>query len=114
MDDRDQDLDDLEKELNQPFLHRPEEIDAGAGQVCFIDGDRECAGDCTAFNIYADPKQGPERCILLVYTANVAVNTQELVQLGRKIAQQATTSAADDLRAAIASAPVPDPFGGKR
>ena len=109
--DRDQELDDLEAELRTPFIERPDEVDAGVGQVCFLDKDRECLGDCTSFNTYAEVKQGPERCVLLVYASTVAVNTQELVQLGRKLTKQATTQAADEARAAIASQPIPDPFG---
>jgi hypothetical protein len=114
MSERDQELDELERDLvAEPFIHRADEIEEGKGQTCFINQDRECQPDCTAFNIYADPQQGPERCILLVYMGNSAVNTQELVGASRLLIKQSKTQGADAARAALASAPVPDPFGGK-
>ena len=114
MAERDQELDELERDLAaEPFIHRPDEIEEGKGQTCFLNENRMCEPDCTAFNVYADPQQGPERCILLVYLANSAVSTQELVQQSRLLLKQSRTQSADDARTALASAPVPDPFGGK-
>jgi hypothetical protein len=111
---RDEDLDELQKELEQPFIEEPDELDEGAGQTCFINQDRMCRADCTAFNIYAQPAQGPERCIMLVYLAATATNTEALVQLGKGMKKRARVQADDEARAAVASAPIPDPFGGKR
>ena len=112
--DRDEELDALEEDLRQPYIAPPDEIKEGEGQICFLNADRPCLPDCTAFNIYAQPAQGPERCTFLLYAANLAVNTQELVQLGRKMTKQSQTQAADEARAAIASMPIPDPFGGPK
>jgi hypothetical protein len=112
--DRDDDLDELQKELDQPYIHEPDEMEPGAGQTCFLNCDRLCRSDCTAYNVFADPAQGPERCILLVYVANSATNTAALVGFAKKMTQTAKVEAADKARAAMASAPIPDPFGGKR
>ena len=108
---RDQELDELQRELSQP-IEPPEEVGEGEGQTCFINQDRLCRPDCTAFNSYAELKQGPERCILLVYLSHTAANTTELVGLGTKLAKITKIRAADEARVAIAAQPVPDPFGG--
>lgn len=112
--DRDEELDGLEAELRQPFIESPEEIEEGKGQTCWVDANRACMPDCTAFNVYTDMPQGPERCVLIVYTANSAVQTQELVQITKKAARQMKIKMEDDQRAALASSPIPDPYGGKR
>lgn len=111
--DREEDLDKLEEELGQPFVHEPEELDIGEGQTCFLNQDRRCMSDCTSYNLYADVPQGPERCVLLVYASHVAVNTKELVELTKKAAGLAKTKADDTARAQLANMPIPDPFGGK-
>ena len=111
--DRDEELDELEAELHTPYIEEPEELDEGAGQTCFLDGDRRCMPDCTAFNVYAEVQQGPERCVFLVYLANSAVDSHSLVALGKKIAGQYRMKAADEARVIMASSPIPDPFGGK-
>jgi len=114
MGERDQELDDLEEELRTPYIETPARVDEGSGQTCFLNQDRQCMPDCTSYNVHVDIPQGPERCILLVYAANCAVNTQELVQLSRKMVGQAKTQAADEARAAIAGAPIPNPYGESR
>lgn len=111
--DREQDLDELEQELQTPFVHEPDEVEAGDGQSCFLNQDRRCMPDCTSYNVYADVPQGPERCVLLVYASHAAVNTKELVELTKKAAGIARTRADDDTRATMANQSIPDPFGGK-
>jgi hypothetical protein len=107
-------MDALETELRQPYIERPEEIEEGKGQTCWLDQNRSCEPDCTAFNIFTDTPQGPERCVLVVYTANSAVQSQQLVQITKKAARILKIKAEDDQRASLAAAPIPDPFGGTR
>lgn len=113
-DERDQELDNLEQELRQPYIESPEEIEEGMGQTCWLNMDRQCMPDCTAYNVFTDMPQGPERCVLIVYAANSAVQTQELVQITKKAASQLKIKMQDDQRAALAGAPVPDPYGRNR
>ncbi len=104
-DEREAELRALEEELRRPYIEKPDEINTDLGGQCFLDRNRFCGPDCTAF---ADP-QGPtaaDRCQLLggVQTALELLTHfgSHLVQLSRKPAP--------------APAPVPAPLwkGGER
>lgn len=112
--DRDEDLDLLEAELRQPYVESPEEIQEGKGQTCWLNMDRPCMPDCTAYNVYTDLPQGPERCTIIVYAANSAVMSQELVQITKKAATQLKIKMQDDQRVYMASGSIPNPYGEKR
>jgi len=73
MKDRDAELDEIQRDLNTPFIERPEHLDVGNGALCWLDGARRCGADCVAF----DPEEGldkngqeidsPAKCRVLVY-----------------------------------------------
>jgi hypothetical protein len=112
---RDEELDELERELSQdPYIESPDEINEGEGQTCFLNQDRRCASDCTAYNVHADLAQGPDRCVILVYSAGVILDVRELVDLSRKAAGVAKRQADDEARVALVSTPIPNPFGGNQ
>lgn len=67
MTDRDKELEDLQRALrsgNQgtPHLEKPDTVQLGEGDVCFLDKSRPCNGSCAAY------QQGPnaqDRCVIL-------------------------------------------------
>lgn len=105
-DERDKELDELEKELrDDPFIAKPDEIKVGDGSICFLDKERMCGGECTAFNWQADPRQSPNQCLILAYGGQVASGA--LVEVAR--ARQERRAQEDEQRRKAASAEVPKP-----
>ena len=86
MTDREEKLDELERELrkriDKPYIEQPDERDVGIGGACFLDRKRLCGPDCTSF---IDP-QAPtaaERCTILSGINTGLEMLGELVQLQR-------------------------------
>ncbi len=62
---RDEEYDRTVKELRgTPFIEEPKELDVDVGGACFINHERLCRPDCTAFG---DPNAptAAERCMIL-------------------------------------------------
>ncbi len=80
---RDHDIDNLLDELKRPYIEKPDEVQTDVGGACFLNRQRVCGPDCTAF-IEPQAPTAVERCALLS-TATTAVELLgELVQLSRK------------------------------
>lgn len=83
--DRDNDLDRLMRELRRedPYIEKPDEVAVDVGGACFLDRDRVCGPDCTAFT---DPKAPTaiERCIVLSSLDSGLGLLERFVQLRRK------------------------------
>jgi len=92
----------LDDENEQPFLHRPDEHEAGAANelYCWMpnSGDRECNGSCVAYDIRYTTDQK--------FTPCMALNT--LRSIGLSIGLQANVLKADSAKA---SAPRPPKVG---
>lgn len=86
--DRDQELDEIEKELAQPFLHEPDKLDLAEGDVCWLNMDRICKPDCMAYNpedTDADGNkiQGPNRCVILHCLGQQGAGALSLIGVSR-------------------------------
>lgn len=107
---RDQELDDLEKQLREPHIEKPDELSIADGSSCWLDMNRACGADCRAYDPGVRPAEGPEVCTILGGMMDVVEALQGFVSVGaitRKKHQ-------DHARTAAASVPVPDPTGGKK
>lgn len=67
---RDEDLDELERDLKRPFIHEPDVKDRAPGMECWLDQTRVCGPACMAYNTdEIDEKgnvvDGPDRCLIL-------------------------------------------------
>jgi hypothetical protein len=70
---RDEDLDDLEKDLRRPYLHEPDSKPITRGMECWLDQTRMCGAACMAYNIDEVDDEGraidgPDRCLVLLST----------------------------------------------
>jgi hypothetical protein len=99
MKDRDKELEDLQRELEgapagqagggRPFLHRPEQLDIGAGALCFLDGARLCGPDCVAFNAAegldenGHPIDNPNKCLVLTYMGQQGAAALGIIAMSR-------------------------------
>lgn len=66
-DDRDEELDALNRELKQassPYIEKPDELNVGENGMCFINADRFCNASCIAF-YDADAAEPHNRCFIL-------------------------------------------------
>jgi hypothetical protein len=92
----------LGDEDDTPFLHRPDEHEAGAANelYCWLpdSGDRECSGSCVAYDIRFKQDQK--------FTPCMALNT--IRSIGLSLGLQANTAVA---AAAVARAPKPPKVG---
>jgi hypothetical protein len=88
-----------ELQRDEPYVERPDELKVDVGGACFMDRNRMCGPDCTAFTDPAAPT-AQERCTLLTGASAGLELLQELVQLLRRPAARG----APDIRP-------PDPFG---
>ncbi len=109
-DDRDRDLDNLNKDLDEepkgtPYLHEPDEKAISDGSMCWLNVERMCGPDCTAFNWEIDThnRQGPNQCTLLYYAGQLGLAGHKLIQLTKKQKQ----SQEDRQRAEAAGGEVP-------
>lgn len=107
---RDEELDEVERQLKEPYIEKPPQVSITDGSACWIDGNRACGPDCRAYDSGVQPAEGPEVCTALAGLMDVAEGIRNFVSATsvlRKTAQ-------DAVRAGVASAPVPDPTGRKR
>ncbi len=94
---RDEELDELEKELRTkeaphsgtPFIERPPEMDVGPGTLCWADGTRLCGPDCVAYNTQGETEegevvQGDLQCLILGHMKKQAATTQALFVVRKK------------------------------
>lgn len=66
-DERDTELSGLDKELaDDPHIHRPDDIKIGDGTMCWLNQERMCGGDCTAFN-WEMRGESPNQCVILYH-----------------------------------------------
>ncbi len=130
---RDEELDDLERELTEseasarfkeqvaqangglPFIERPHEMDIKPGMLCWLDGTRVCGPDCVAYNVeHVDPKtqelvQGPTKCLVLLFMGQQGSAALSVVLASRKRIQEAQ----DAQRTKPEDVHPPDPYGRK-
>ena len=70
-DDRDAELDGLNEELEDgpKHIHQPDDMDIGDGTMCFLNVERKCGADCTAFNweIERGRRTAPNQCVILYH-----------------------------------------------
>lgn len=108
---RDDELDDLEKELAQepvaktrkgtPYIERPDTLAIGDGTLCWRDGDRYCGPDCVAHNVddideHGNSLQGPNKCLILLYSgqqASAALSTMDTNKKRLRVIQDAERTA---------------------
>ncbi len=107
---RDQELDELEKQLREPHIEKPDELSIQDGSTCWIDGNRACGPDCRAYDPGVRPAEGPEVCTVLGGMMDVVESLRGFINIGA-IARKTTQ---DKARATAAGAAVPDPTGGKK
>lgn len=127
---RDDELDDIEKELSEdrfkeqvsqatgglPFLHRPAEMDIKPGMLCWMDGTRVCGPDCVAYNVEeVDPNsqeliQGPNKCLVLRYMGQQGAAALSVLLVNRKRIAEIQDKQRQDAQQQTP----PDPFGGTR
>jgi len=99
---RDQELDTLMRDLRRddPFIEKPDEMAVDIGGGCFLDRERVCGPDCTAFTDVHAPTAA-ERCVVLSGINAGLGLIGELVKLRRPVRR-------DPLGPNI---PPPDPMG---
>lgn len=108
---RDEELDAIENELRgQPYIEKPDDLPVVDGSTCFLDQNRACGSDCRAYDTGVDPAQGPEVCVLLSSVMDIGDGIKPFIEVARTLRK----ARADKARTEAASAPVPDPTGGKR
>lgn len=61
---RENELDEVTQGQDRPYIHKPDKVDVDLGGLCFLDRNRVCGPDCTAFVDPAAPT-AIERCLLL-------------------------------------------------
>lgn len=78
---RDTELDAVMRALqrNEPYLHEPDEKNVDVGGACFLNRDRVCGPDCTAF-VSPDAPTAVERCVLLSAAQQVPEFIGELMR----------------------------------
>lgn len=102
---RDEKLDEVERELRDPYLYEPDVKKLAPGMTCFLNQDRVCGTDCMAFNTdevdgQGNAIDGPDRCLLLfnlsamgasahVTLAGTAMALKQMVQQSAAEAQAA-------------------------
>lgn len=79
-DDRNRELDEA---VSDPYIEKPDELDVGDGQMCWLDSNRMCGPDCKAFNLSAE--QGPEQCLFLVRSGKATDAVIGIEQLIRQM-----------------------------
>lgn len=67
---REQELDDLERELGTPYIHKPDDLEIGTSSLCWMDKDRVCDATCAAYNVSelgpnGEIAQGSQKCMIL-------------------------------------------------
>lgn len=109
-DDRDNELNKLERELTEepkgtPYLEEPDEKNIADGSMCWLNVERMCGPECTAFNweLERHQRQGPNQCTVLYYAGQIGSAGFRLVQLNKKQRQVQE----DKQRADAASQEVP-------
>ena len=108
---RDEELDELDKELrSDPFIDSPDIMGISDGSACWLDMNRACRADCRAYDAGVRPAEGPEVCTLLGGVMDLAEGLRGFISAGSLVRK----AAEDRARAAAASAAVPDPTGGKK
>lgn len=107
---RDEELDNLERELREPHIEKPGEMAIADGTACWLDMNRACGADCRAYDAGVLPAEGPEVCTLLGGMMDIVEGLRGFVS----IAAITRKKAQDQTRTAVANAPVPDPTGGKK
>jgi hypothetical protein len=100
MTERDRELNELMGELKKPmpYIEEPDEKNVDIGGACFLDQQRVCGPDCTAFTDPYAPTAA-ERCTILTSMNTGLELLQDLVQLRRPAP-----------RPAAPSIPPPDPM----
>jgi len=112
-DTRDQELEELQADLNRPYIHEeePSEREAKNGEVCWHNANRICAPDCLAYNRLIPMAAGADRCLMLSAVATIADAALEFVQLRKKDDARASKKQQDQARSQAASVQPPDPRG---
>lgn len=87
---REAELDDLNKDLEAPYIHAPDEKAIGDGTLCFLDKERVCDADCTAFNWELPPgqRQAPNQCMILYHLGAVSSGSIAYVMSTRRTNQR--------------------------
>ena len=81
---RDQELDNVMRELRRddPYIEKPDEMRVDIGGGCFLDRERVCGPDCTAFTDEHAPTAA-ERCTVLTGINTGVELLGELIKLRR-------------------------------
>ena len=103
--------------VSTPYIHRPDTLDIRDGTLCWLDGTRVCGADCTAFNTddetaEGDVIQGPNRCLVLLYTGQQASAAMSAL-LASRASQRRDADKTREARGGGAP-PSPDPYGRQR
>lgn len=95
MTDRDAEYNKLMHELKDtPFIEKPDRIDVDVGGACFLNQDRVCGPDCTAFGD-AEAPTAAERCTILSGMNTGLELLQDLIQLSKRSSARPTLGARD-------------------
>lgn len=78
---RDTELESVIKDLRreEPYIEKPDEINVDLGAACFLNGNRVCGPDCSAFTDPHAPT-AQERCLILSSVSTGLELLQELVR----------------------------------
>jgi hypothetical protein len=81
---RDVELEGVIQDLRRgdPYIERPDEIPVDIGAACFLNGNRVCGADCSAFTDPHAPT-AQERCLILSSVSTGLELLQELVRAKR-------------------------------
>lgn len=76
---RDEKLDEVERELRDPYIHDADVKPASNGMECFLNEQRVCGAACMAFNTdevdeHGRVIDGPDRCLLLFNISALGAN----------------------------------------
>ncbi len=112
---RDEELDQLDKELKQGLRGQPtpaidpgENAPIGDGTSCFLNMDRRCDADCRAFNPTTNG-ESPDSCTIIAGVTDIATNLERLLGVAGLLKKTA-----QDRARAQDEKPPPDPRGGSR
>jgi len=116
MTNRDEDLDQLERDLKAPYIESPDRLAIGDGSMCWLDAHRKCGPDCIAFNVTGVcvdddvPVQGHLQCVLLAATTAQNAGLIQLVAANRRV----ITELQDKRREEQLAQTAPSPFAPRK
>lgn len=82
---RQDEYDKRSRELDAPFIEKPDEYETQDGLSCWMDAGRVCGPDCVAFNVssiddHGDPVGGPEACTALATQIDAVSFLRKILQ----------------------------------